>query len=180
MAEDRKELSLVKKAMRGSPKAFGELVRREQEALYRMAFLYTRQEDDALDAVQECILKAYQGLKGLREPEHFKTWLTRIVINCATDVCRKRRPDAPLEEAGFLPEEGSLSAEERMDLRDALERLPDKYRDVVKLKYFDGLTIREISEATGAAEGTVSSQLSRAIKLLRKELKEGPVCCEKT
>lgn len=180
MGKHTKDLSLVKKAMRGNPKAFGELVKQEQEYLYRMAYLYTRQEDDALDAVQDSILKAYKNVKTLREPEYFRTWLTRIVINAAMDICRKRRPDAPLEAAGALPQAEACSAEERMDLHDALERLPERYRDVVKLKYFDGLTIREIAEQTGTAEGTVSSQLSRAIKLLRKELKEEPVCCEKT
>ncbi len=174
-AKHEKDTALVKKAMRGNPKAFGELVRQEQDYLYRMAFLTTRQEDDALDAVQDGILKAYQSLKSLRDPAYFKTWITRIVINTATDICRKRRPGAPLEEAGVLPAPESLSAEDRMDLYDALERLPEKYRDVVQLKYFDGLTIREIAQQTGSPEGTVSAQLSRAVKLLRKDM----TVCEK-
>ena len=80
---EKRERSLVKKAMGGSPKAFGTLIEREQEYLYRMAFLYVRQEADALDVVQESILKAYKSLRTLREPEHFRTWLTRIVINTA-------------------------------------------------------------------------------------------------
>lgn len=65
---EKGEKTLVKRAMRGNPKAFGTLVEREQEYLYRMAFLYVRQEQDALDAVQESILKAYKSLKTLREP----------------------------------------------------------------------------------------------------------------
>ncbi len=172
MEKNKRDLTLVKKAMRGNPKAFGELVRQEQEYLYRMAFLYTHQEEDALDAVQESVLKAYQSLKTLREPSYFKTWLTRIVINTATDICRKRRPAEDLESIGELPAAETLSVEARMDLYDALERLPEKYRDVVKLKYFDGLTIREIAEITEQAEGTVSSQLTRAIRLLRSDLTE--------
>lgn len=180
MAKHRKDLSLVKKAMRGNPQAFGDLVRQEQEYLYRMAFLYTRQEEDALDAVQEAILKAYKSLKTLRDPEYFRTWLTRIVINTATDLCRKRRPDSPLEEAD-LPFSGeAVGIEDRMDLYAALERLPENYRDVIKLKYFDGLTIREIAHVTGMPEGTVSSNLSRAVKLLRKDLKEEPICSSRT
>lgn len=180
MAKHEKDLGLIKKAIRGNPKAFGELVRREQEYLYRMAFLYTRQEDDALDAVQESVLKAYQSMKSLRDPAYFRTWLTRIVINCATDICRKRKPSAPLEEAGLLPAEEGLEWEDRMDLRDAVDRLPEKYQDVVKLKYFDGLTIREIAAQMRMPEGTVSAQLSRAVKLLRKDFKEETVCCGKT
>src|SRR5699024_10555899 len=95
---EKGEKTLVKRAMRGNPKAFGTLVEREQEYLYRMAFLYVRQEQDALDVVQESILKAYKSLKTLREPEYFRTWLTKIVINTAQDTLRARQRTAPLEE----------------------------------------------------------------------------------
>ena len=74
------------------------MIRREQESLYRMAFLYTRNEEDALDALQEGILKAYTHRKTLRKPEHFKTWLMRIVINSAQDLMKKRRPAAEWDE----------------------------------------------------------------------------------
>ena len=146
---EKGEKTLVKRAMRGNPKAFGTLVEREQEYLYRMAFLYVRQEQDALDVVQESILKAYKSLKTLREPEYFRTWLTKIVINTAQDTLR------------------------------AIARLPEKYQDVIKLKYFDGYTIREISEATGMPQGTVSVYLRRAVKELQTLLKEEPVCKKK-
>lgn len=172
----KKDLALVKKAMRGNPKAFGELVREQQEYLYRMAYLYTRDEQDALDAVQESILNAYQSIKRLREPAYFKTWMTRIVINEATDICRKRRPVDDLESIGELPAAEGLSPDARMDLYAALDKLPENYRDVVKLKYFDGLTIREISQRLDMPEGTVSSWLSRAIKQMRKEMKEEISC----
>lgn len=66
-----------------------------------------------------------------------------------------------------------------MDLYRALDQLPEKYQDVVKLKYFDGYTIREISSATGMPEGTVSVYLRRAIQELRLRLKEEAVCEKK-
>ena len=100
---EKGEKTLVKRAMRGNPKAFGTLVEREQEYLYRMAFLYVRQEQDALDVVQESILKAYKSLKTLREPEYFRTWLTKIVINTAQDTLRARQRTAPLEEELTCP-----------------------------------------------------------------------------
>ncbi len=170
--KQKKDLALVKRAMRGNPRAFGELVREQQEYLYRMAYMYTRDEQDALDAVQESILSAYKSIGRLREPGYFKTWLTRIVINAATDICRKRRPAENLENVGELPAAEGLSTEDRMDLYAALDRLPENYRDVVKLKYFDGFTIREIAQQLDMPEGTVSSWLSRAIKQMKKEMKE--------
>lgn len=172
---DREEQSRIKRAMRGNPTAFGELIRQEQEYLYRMAYLYTQQESDALDVVQDSILKAYKSLKNLREPEHFRTWLTRIVINTAQDLLRRRREEFPLEEAQLPVPEG-LAPEERMDLYRAMDKLPEKYRDVVKRKYFDGCTIREISDATGMPQGTVSVYLRRAVSRLRDQLKEESLC----
>lgn len=167
-----KESTLAKKAVRGNPKAFGELVRGCQDYLYKMAYLQTRDEQDALDAVQESILKAYKSIGTLKNPELFQTWLTRIVINTARDGLRRKKPETPLEEGEESAPPDAISTEEKMDLYDALERLPEKYRDVVALKYFDGLTIREISRATGMPEGTVSVYLSRALKVLKSDLKE--------
>ena len=89
---EKQEKALVKKARRGSPTAFGDLIEGPQEYLYRMAYLYVGQEDAALDVVQESILKAYKSLKTLREPEYFRTWLTKILINTAQDLLRKRKP----------------------------------------------------------------------------------------
>lgn len=173
---EKQERALVKKAMRGNPKAFGALVEREQEYLYHMAFLYVRHEADALDVVQDTIIKAYKSLKTLREPEYFRTWLTKILINTAQDMLRRRKPTVPLEEEVGCAAKEEMAPEERLDLYQALEGLPEKYRDVVKLKYLDGYTIREISAVTGMPEGTVSVYLRRAIRQLQVILKEEPVC----
>lgn len=177
-----RDQALVKKAMRGNPNAFGELIRTEQEYLYRMAFLHTRNEEDALDAVQESILRAYRSIKTLREPAYFRTWLTRIVINTAKELARKQKPYGDLEELELLAAPEGLSPDERMDLYAALEKLPEQYRDVIRLKYFDGLKTREIAERLDTPEGTVSSWLHRAMEQLRMELKEEPICkttCQK-
>lgn len=177
-----RDQALVKKAMRGNPNAFGELIRTEQEYLYRMAFLHTRNEEDALDAVQESILRAYRSIKTLREPAYFRTWLTRIVINTAKELARKQKPYGDLEELELLTAPEGLSPDERMDLYAALEKLPEQYRDVIRLKYFDGLKTREIAERLDTPEGTISSWLHRAMEQLRMELKEEPICkitCQK-
>lgn len=173
---EKRERALVRKAMRGNPKAFGTLIEKEQEYLYRMAFLYVREEADALDVVQDSIIKAYKSVKNLREPEHFRTWLTKILINTAQDTLRRRKVTVPLEEELGCPAKEAMAPEERLDLYQALEALPEKYQDVIKLKYLDGYTIREISAMTGMPEGTVSVYLRRAIGQLRIILKEDPVC----
>ncbi len=176
MKKKKPELALIKKAMRGDPGAFGELIQREQESLYRMAFLYTRNEDDALDALQEGILKAYTHRKTLREPEHFKTWLMRIVINSAQDLLKKRKPAAEWEELEELSAPEGLSPEERMDLYDALDQLSEPMRQLLKLRYFDGLSNREIAHQLEVPEGTVAVRLSRARERLKLTMKEEKAC----
>lgn len=176
MKKKKPELALIKKAMRGNPGAFGELIQQEQESLYRMAFLYTRNQEDALDALQEGILKAYTHIKTLREPERFKTWLMRIVINSAQDLLKKRRPTEEWEELDELSTPEGLPPEERMDLYDALHQLPEPMQQLLKLRYFDGLSNREIARQLEVSESTVAVRLSRARERLKLEMKEEKVC----
>lgn len=176
MNAEKQRRALVKRAMRGSPRAFGALIQEQQAYLYRVAYSIVGSEADALDVVQESVLKAYKSLKTLREPERFRTWLTSIVIHTAQDVLRARQRTFPLGEEQDLPAPEGLPPEERMDLHQAIAQLPEKYQEVVRRKYFLGCTIREISQATGMPEGTVSVYLRRALARLRDLLKEESVC----
>ena len=126
-------LNLVRRAVRRKPGAFETLMEQEKEYLYKMAFLYCREEQMALDTVAETVAKAYVGIGKLKKPEYFRTWLTRILINEALRAKEKSGTWLPWEEA-VLQKENSMapireySREEIMDLRDALQRLPEDFR----------------------------------------------------
>ena len=75
-------IQLVKKAVRGSKSAYGELIAEYQVYLYKTAFLYVKNEADSLDAVQECVMRGLLAIGKLKEPQYFKTWITRILLNC--------------------------------------------------------------------------------------------------
>lgn len=79
-----------KKAMAGNKVAFQELVLQEKDNLYRMAYIYMKNENDALDVVHESVFKAYKSIKKLKEPSYFSTWLTRIIINTSIDFLKKK------------------------------------------------------------------------------------------
>ena len=89
-----KQLKLVKKAVKGNPDAYGELIAEYQEYMYKTAYLYVKNEEIALDAVGTAVLKAYQQIHSLKAPEYFKTWLTRILINVSHEenTYRSERP----------------------------------------------------------------------------------------
>ena len=157
---DKSQRGLVKKAMRGNPRAFGTLTQQEQEYLYRMAFLYVRNEADALDVVQESILKAYKGLRSLREPEYFRTWLTRILIRKCQDILRRQGRCVPLEE---VPEPaGEEPGHARAEFLALLDSLDEKYRTVLLLYYGEGFQTTEIARILDLKEETVKTRLKRA------------------
>jgi RNA polymerase sigma-70 factor, ECF subfamily len=88
---------LVKKAKRGNSKAFQKIIEAEKEKLYRMAYLYVKNESDAIDIVHETIYKAFISIKNLKETDYFSTWLMRILINTALDFIKKNKRIIPAE-----------------------------------------------------------------------------------
>mgnify|MGYP002800862039 FL=1 len=163
----------IRRAVRGNVEAYGRVIERHKYYLYRTAFLYSGNEDAAMEIVQETVLKGFRSIKQLREPELFRTWITRILINVSKDYYRHEYHFAQsFDEEAQYPSEG-VSAEERLDLYEAIKRLPEKYRTAVILKYFDGMKQEEVAYVMGIPRGSVSAYLTRAKRELRKYLKEG-------
>ncbi len=163
-------LKLVEKAAKGNREAFGELIIMHQEYLYKLAYMYTKNEQDALDAVQECAMRAMISMDKLREPQYFKTWITRILINSIYRAQQKYRNSSPFEDYNEAAPEQTLSIEEKTDLYDALDLLPPMYKTVVILQYFHGMKIKDIAEVMNIPQGSVKAYLHRAKELLRRQL----------
>ncbi|HPU01068.1 MAG TPA: sigma-70 family RNA polymerase sigma factor [Bacillota bacterium] len=163
--------SLVKKARLGNDEAFYELIQRRKELLYRTAYAYVKNRDDALDIVSDTVYKAYRSLRKLKEPAFFNTWLTRILINCSLDHLRRRKRAIPLKELAGIPGQTKDFSEE-LDLHRAIDKLDHRCRTVIILKYLHDLTIREVAEIMQCPQGTVKTYLHKALNSLRIELKE--------
>lgn len=136
--------------------------------LYRTAYLYLGSEAYALDAVDEAV---YQGLlhyQRLRQPEHFNTWLTRILINACNAELRRRKRELSVEQLPEIIEETL----DHLPLRQAITKLPQPFRAVIILRYFQGLTLTETAEALSIPPGTVSTRQRKALSLLKLELSE--------
>lgn len=137
--------------------------------LYRTAYLYLGSEADALEAVDEAVYQALRGLKKLRQPEFFETWLTRILINeCRRELRRRHRLAG--EEA--LPDGAGPDAYDALPLREAVRRLPEELKTVIILRFFAGYTQAETAAALNIPQGTVATRQRRALALLRMELGE--------
>jgi RNA polymerase sigma-70 factor (ECF subfamily) len=159
----------VKLAKTGNEKAFEYLVDINKEGLYRTAFAYVKNEQDALDIVQETVYKAYISIDKLNKPKYFKTWLTRILINNAISFINKRKKVVYITDV--MPDDTNLYqgnlVDEKLDILNSIEKLEDKYKSVVVLKYFQDLTITEISEVLHCPPGTIKTYLNKALKKLR-------------
>jgi len=156
------------KARSGDGEALFRLMQAERERMYRIAFRYLGDEQDALDALQETAYRACRGIRKLREPGFARTWLIRILLNVCADMFAKRKPAQPLAEPN-CPAAGP-AADERIWLKDAVGRLPEPYRQVVVLKYFEDMTLGEVAQVLGRPEGTVKTWLHRALSMLRSAL----------
>lgn len=164
---------LVERARRGEKDAFAQLFLAEKEYLYKTAFLYTRSQEDALDLVQECILQCMLSIKKLKFPEYYRTWMTRILINCARKEWQKKRYVQEEDGQEQIPaQEDVVSREEKMDLYQAIDALPFLYRSIVVEKYFAGAKLEEIAQMLDMPLGTVKVYHGRAKKQLRELLKE--------
>jgi RNA polymerase sigma-70 factor (ECF subfamily) len=161
----------IKKAKKGDEKAFQQLIQEEKNKLFRIAYLYVKNENDALDIVQETVYKAFISIKQLKEPNYFSTWLTRILINCALDFIRKNKNIIPFAEVEDTSEERQ-PIEEKLDLVEAIRKLENPYKTVIILRYYKDLTIKQIADLLNCPEGTVKTNIHRAISKLKLDLKE--------
>lgn len=142
-----------------------------------MAYVYVKNNDDALDVVQEVAYQSFKKINTLKTPEHFKTWLMKITMNCATNVVRKNKKVVHLkpeyeEFIGTGNEDISLS----ISLRELIEVLDEDEKSIVLLRFYQNYTFKEISEVLEIPLGTAKSVLYRAIDKLRKQFKEGDIC----
>lgn len=165
--------TLLDQAKRGDEQAFFQLIAHHKYSLYRIAYAYLKNEQDALEAIQEVTFRAFKNLKKLREPKYFSTWLTRILINyCNDELKRKKRFIHNHQHERF--EAGKTeNNDDRIAVEYAIQKLGPKLQEVVVLKYFHDLTIDQIAHQLNRPEGTIKTWLNKALRDLRKELGNG-------
>lgn len=167
-------IRLVKKAQKGDDKAFAKLFQQYEVDIYRMAFVYVKNKEDALDVVQDVAYQSFKKIDTLKNPEYFKTWLMRMTINCAINVIRKNRKVVQLKPE-YVDVVGVTDADEdiplSLSLQELLDALNEDEKSVVLLKFYHEYTFQEIAELLQMPLGTAKSITYRSLGKLRKELK---------
>ena len=134
---------------------------------YRLAYSYMKSEQDALDVVQESGYKAIRDCGQVKEQRYIGTWLYRIVVNTALDALRRRGREVALEEWQENSWQPSYAG---LELWEILDRLDEKERTVVVLRYFHDLKLEDIAGILGENVNTVKARLYRTLKKMRMEL----------
>ena len=157
---------LVKMAQLGDHEAFHQLVSANNKKLYSIAIAYLKDENDALEAIQEATCKAYIKLAKLKEPRYFQTWFIRILIRCCIDEQKRKKKMMPLFQI-TEPLAADLKLDDKIRLEMAIDLLAPKLRHIIILKYYEDMTLSEIANLLEKPEGTVKTWLNKALKELR-------------
>lgn len=157
---------LVRRSKKGDKEAFAQLIDQNRQMLYNTALLELRQEDDALDALQDAILACWENLPSLRKDRYFKTWLVKILLNKCRDVQRGKSHFAYVEE---LPESGDEPDwDTSMDVRWTMDKLGENDQLLLSLFYYDDFSVRQIADALSLSEGAVRTRLTRSRERFKK------------
>ena len=166
---------LVIRAQFGRTDAFDKLIDMFHKDIFRLVYYRIRSQADAEDITQEIFVKVFKGIKRLKDPEKFKSWLYTIALNCVKDFSRKKvwtifqfsndEEDEPeIPDNQLNPEEQIVQKEFWDNFRSFTETLSKQEREVFILRFLDNLGIREISEGLKRNESTVKTHLYRAVK----------------
>ncbi|HWQ80003.1 MAG TPA: sigma-70 family RNA polymerase sigma factor [Anaerovoracaceae bacterium] len=188
MASDLREKQLIQKAKMGDERSLESLILSCQSKAYNIALRYLKNEDDAMDALQESFIKIFRHLGSFKEDSRFDTWVYRIVVNTCNDMLRKNS-NQKITDSIFKTEDEkdtiieipdlSGSPEEVFDKKtktehiiSCLERLNHEQKEIIVLRDIHGFSYEEISGILSCSIGTVKSRINRSRLRLREILLE--------
>jgi RNA polymerase sigma-70 factor (ECF subfamily) len=163
------EREVYRAAIHGDRDAFEMIIRTHSRALFAIAYGILQNREEAEDAVQDALVKAWKSRWRVRDPEKLPAWLCMIARHRARDVFRRRRP-APLLDPVTDPAGTDTAAVDRQ-LHSALAALPELHRSALTLRYFEEMDYESIEKLLGLTNGALRGILGRALASMRKQLK---------
>lgn len=153
---------------------FLSLVQKNQDRMYKIAYSYVKNKEDALDVVQETVYKGYISYGKVKKVEYVETWLIRILINEAIDVLKKNKKVVTLEygQLEVLSSDDSDLVNQKVVVHEALDKLNEHERTIVILRYFEDMKLMDVAKFLDKPISTIKSTLYRALKKMEIELKE--------
>ena len=154
-----------------------EYIKENQDKLYKIAYTYTKNKDLSLDIVQEAVTKALENIHKLKQEEFVTTWFYRILINEALQSVKRNKKHIEYElidnEAYYHGDEENIV--ENIDIYNKIEKLNNKLKTVIILRFFENLKIEEIAVITKTNTNTVKSRLYKGLNEIKKEYERSNV-----
>ncbi len=164
------DASAIEKCRNGEREAFRFLVERYQTQAVGHAVTILGNREDALDAVQEAFVDAFQAIRRFDSTRRFYPWFYVLLRHRCFKMAARKRPAEDVAETEIIAAQIGVSPEERFALEKALLSLPAEDREIIALKYLDGFSYQELAEHLQIPRGTVMSRLFYARKQLQAEL----------
>ncbi|EPE2274837.1 RNA polymerase sigma factor [Enterococcus faecalis] len=155
---------LVKKAKRGDNDAFICLFKNYEQTLYNMARKFLTNEEDIADCLQETLFDAYKNIHTLKQPKYFNTWICKILINNSKKILIANHKLSSYDEKIYSSKSASIDS---IELREMLLGLDSKYSEPLVLFYYNGFSLKEISNILELPLNTVKTRIYRAKEQLR-------------
>lgn len=150
-----------------------EYIVENQEKFYRLAFSYVKNQEDALDVVQNAICRALENCSGIRDKTAIKTWFYRVLVNESINYIRKNRKEMLLDEETMeTMVYHELGYDEKDDFYDEINRMELETQNIIKLRFYEEMSLKEIAEITQLNINTVKAKLYRGLKILGQEIQE--------
>lgn len=188
MSADLREKQLIQKAKMGDESSFESLILGCQHKAFNIAIRYLKNEDDAMDALQESFIKIFRHLSSFKEDSRFDTWVYRIVVNTCNDMLRKnsnqkitdsifkteddKETVIEIADMSGAPEEVFNKKEKTEHIISCLEKLSQEQKEIIVLRDIHGFSYDEISGMLDCSIGTVKSRINRSRLRLREILLE--------
>lgn len=164
---------LVKAAMNGDKEAFVQIIESLKIDLYKIAKVRLKDEEDILDAIQDTIVSSYKSIKKLTNPEKFKKWIIKILINkCNNIYLQRKEKSIPFDEVSenLIQSENDYN---NLEMEDILKYLTEEEKMIITLYYLEDYKSKEISWILDMNENTVKTKISRAKSKLKQKLEGG-------
>lgn len=164
------DIKIVNKAIKGNFNAYSILVNDLKSDGYKIAYTILRNEDDSIDAYLQAVEKGLKNIGNLKDPKYFKTWFLRIVINEAKNIISKNSRIISIEDYSEKENAESMDRESKLDLEKALDNIDENTREMIRLKFYMGYSLEEISKILDIPIGTVKGKMYTALKNMRRDL----------
>lgn len=169
-------MELVKKAKQGDKEALIKLIMDKKQEYYKLAYVYMKNKEDALDVMEDMIVILYENVHKLKKEDAFYSWSKTILVNCCKNSLRKGNRVISLEDIkeeekeDYRHNEAMDRKEERIILDEHMSRLKEKHQEVIRLRYFLDLDYNTIANMLKIPIGTVKSRISIGLERLRESL----------